>query len=269
MVDRPPKVIFCVPTITRPYQQCLDALAASLPIVKNAGWDEGMANSIGCPYISRARETMMRKAMDVCADAIVFIDHDLSWNPQDMLTLLETEGDVVAGTYRFREDEEKYMGAILTGLDGRPIVRDDGCVQAECVPAGFLKVTRNAINRFMMAYPDLMYVDGGTLTVDLFNHGAHKGVWYGEDYAFCRRWRELGGDIWIVPNLNLTHHAKVKDYPGNFHKYLLRQPGGSESDKPRPPAGWKPPEGFVPPENWDLSTSPALKFRNLVTGNEV
>ena len=27
------------------------------------------------------------------ADAVVFIDHDLSWEPQDLVRLIETEGD--------------------------------------------------------------------------------------------------------------------------------------------------------------------------------
>jgi len=92
------KVVFCLPTVKRPYQQCLDSIEASLPLIKAAGWDEGMVNEVGNPYISAARATMLRKALDAKADVIVFIDHDLSWRPADMLKLIETEGDVVAGT---------------------------------------------------------------------------------------------------------------------------------------------------------------------------
>lgn len=230
------KVVFCIPTISRPYQACLDSLAASLPLVVEAGWAEEMANSIGCPYISRARETMLRKAMAANADVIVFIDHDLSWRPDALLKLLETEGDVVAGTYRFKKEPEEYMGAVMSDHEGRPQVREsDGALKGFCVPAGFLKVTRNAVNRFMLAYPELQYVDEGVLTVDLFNHGAHKGTWYGEDYAFCRNWRDIGGEIWIIPDLNIDHHLGDQVFPGNFHKFLLRQDGGSESDNPIPP----------------------------------
>jgi hypothetical protein len=230
------RVVFCVPTITRPYQQCLDSLKASLPVVEAAGWEHEMANSIGCPYISRARVSMLTKAMKSLADVIVFIDHDLSWRPQDLLTLLETEGDVVAGTYRFKQEPEEYMGALIVNGEGRPIVREDGALRAQCAPAGFLKVTRNAINRFMLAYPHLMYVDEGVMTVDLFNHGAHKGVWYGEDYAFCRNWTDLKERVWIVPDLDITHWLGDVPYPGNFHQYLLRCDGGSESDNPCSPA---------------------------------
>ncbi len=221
------KVVFCVPTMTRPFKQTLDALAASIPLIRDAGWDEGMVSEIGCPYISAARATMLRKALDAKADVIVFIDHDVSWKPADLLKLIETEGDVIAGLYRFKTpDEVRYMG-VLDDLDGNVQVRADGCIKATLVPAGFLKVTRHAVNKFMQTYPALMYGEASAPSVDLFNHGAHKGAWWGEDYSFCRNWRDAGGDIWIVPDLDLTHHSADQDFYGNYHQFLLSQPGGS------------------------------------------
>lgn len=224
------KVIFCVPTLTRPYQQTLDSLRDSIPLIIDAGWDEGMVSEVGCPYISNARATMLRKAMDAKADVVVFIDHDVSWKPEDLLKLIETEGDVVAGLYRFKYDDHiEYMGAIQDNpLDGyRPIVREDGAIKATRVPAGFLKITKEAVDKFMTAYPELCYGQKYNLSVDLFNHGAYKGQWWGEDYAFSRNWIDAGGEIWIVPDLDLTHHSADKAYHGNFHEFLLAQPGGS------------------------------------------
>lgn len=221
------KVVFCIPTVTRPYQVCLDSLQASIPLITADGWDDGMVSEIGNPYISAARSYMLRKALDAGADVIVFIDHDLSWKPQDMLDLINTEGDVVAGLYRFKKDDEEYMG-VLDDIDGMPQVRADGCIKATRVPAGFLKITKGAVNKFMNAYPDLCYGPKFNLSVDLFNHGAHKGAWWGEDYAFSRNWIDCGGEIWIKPNLDLNHHASEKAYQGNYHKFLMAQPGGSE-----------------------------------------
>ena len=220
------KVVFCVPTIKRPYQQCLDSIEASVPLIQAAGWEDGMVNEIGNPYISAARATMLRKALDAKADVIVFIDHDLSWRPADLLKLIETEGDVVGGTYRFKADEVSYMGTIHSTPDGTPVVRADGAIQARLLPAGFLKITPKAVDELMTSYPELCYGEKYRQSVDLFNHGAHKGVWWGEDYAFCRRWEERGGEAWLVPDLDLTHHNPDKAYPGNFHTYLRQQPGG-------------------------------------------
>jgi len=230
------KVVICIPTLTKPYQATLDSLAASVPLLNAAGIEHYMVSEIGCPYISAARATMLRKAIDAKADIIVFIDHDVEWDPQDLVTLIQTEGDVVAGLYRFKSDDVHYMGVLIDGDQHRPIVRADGCILASRVPAGFLKITRNTVNVFMKSYPHLMYGEACMPSVDLFNHGAHNGQLWGEDYAFSRNWIDAGGDIWVVPDLDLTHHSTEKAYPGNYHHFLLAQPGGSHHESNQSPA---------------------------------
>lgn len=225
------KVVFCTPSLTGPTAPYIKALEDSIPLIVAAGWEEGYTQQIGCPYISAARANMLRAALDAKANVIVFIDYDLSWKPADLLKLLETEGDVVAGTYRCKIDDEQYMGTLETEND-RPITRADGAIKAKLIPAGFLKVTEAAVDAFMEAYPELCYGPRFHQSVDLFNHGVHERVWWGEDYSFARRWREKCGDIWVVPDLDLDHHTKDQVYRGNYHKFLLRCPGGSESDCP-------------------------------------
>ena len=175
---------------------------------------------------------MARAALDAKADVIVFLDYDVSWRPEDLLKLIETEGDVVAGTYRCKTEdgptEEFYMGTWETHADFRPKLRADGCISAKLVPAGFLKLTKEAFDCFMVAYPELCYGPMYHLSVDLFNHGVHERIWWGEDYSFARRWKDKCGDIWIVPDLSIDHHTKDKVYKGNLHEFLMRQPGGSK-----------------------------------------
>ena len=119
-------VVFCIPTITRPYQCTLDSIEASLPLIEAAGWKHSIVYEVGSPYISCARATMLRKALDAMATHIVFIDHDLSWDAKDLLTLIEADGDVVSGNYRFKKDEVEFMGTLIPGIDGLPQVRGDG-----------------------------------------------------------------------------------------------------------------------------------------------
>jgi hypothetical protein len=229
-----PKVVFCIPSINGPFPATVAALEASVPFVEAAGYEHQMGVQLG-PYISHNRALLCRKALDAGADVVVFIDHDMSWDPEDLVTLLKTEGDVVAGTYRYKTDIEDYMGAYKERADGRPWVREDGAIQGARVPAGFLKVTRNAIRKIMREYPELVYGDPECPSVDLFQHGAHKGVWYGEDMAFSRRWTDCGGQIWILPKLNLNHHSPDKVYPGNYDTYLRKQPGGDLAEVPHVP----------------------------------
>jgi glycosyltransferase involved in cell wall biosynthesis len=224
------KVVFCTPSLSGPTAPYIKSLEASIPLIVAAGWEEGYAQQIACPYISAARANMLRAALDAKADVIVFIDYDVSWdNPADLLTLIETEGDVVAGTYRPKIDDEQYMGTIECNADFTPQVREsDGAIRAKLIPAGFLKITKHAVDQFMLNYPELCYGPMYHQSVDLFNHGVHERIWWGEDYSFARRWRDKCGDLWIVPNLGLDHNAGSKVYRGNFHQYLLRAPGGSE-----------------------------------------
>jgi glycosyltransferase involved in cell wall biosynthesis len=220
------RVVLCVPTVRKPYQQTLDSIAASLPLLDAAGWDHSMVSTVGCPYIAAARAKMLRQALDSKADAIVFIDHDLSWDPQDLLTLIETEGDYVVGTYRFKREPEEYMGQLLSGDSGFPIEREDGCLATYSAPAGFMKITPRAVNIIIEKFPELCYGERHTPHVDFFNYGAHKHVFWGEDYAACRRFIEAGESIWTVPTLNITHHTPDAAYPGNLALFLRRQPGG-------------------------------------------
>ena len=227
-----PRVAFCCPTVTKPYPQFLAALEASLPLIEDAGWEHSAVYEVGNPYISAARSLMLRKALDWRADVVVFLDHDLSWAPEDLLLLIETEPDVVGGTYRFKRDEVEYMGTCMADKDGRPIFENHGEGELNShllwmanIPAGFLKVTTNAVNKFMIAYPELCYGDRFMPLVDLFNHGAHDWTWYGEDYAFCRRYSEKCGKVYCMPNLEIDHWLGTGEcFKGNFHEFLMGCP---------------------------------------------
>jgi glycosyltransferase involved in cell wall biosynthesis len=227
------KVVFATPSIGGPTAPYIKSLEDSIPLITEAGWEEGYVQEIGNPYISAARATMTRKALDAKADVIIYIDYDLSWEPKDLLTLLETEGDVVAGTYRFKKEPEEYMGNLYVDEDGLPIVREsDGAIKSKHCPAGFLKVTKGALIHFAKSYPELVYGDPLSPSIDLFNHGARDGVWWGEDYAFCDRWIKAGGEVWTPPNINVNHHStdytreSKAEFKGNLHEFLLKQPGG-------------------------------------------
>ncbi|WP_332763935.1 hypothetical protein [Phenylobacterium sp.] len=228
--EKPRKVVFCTPTVTRPFPEYLAALEASLPALEAAGWEHQAVFEAGCPYISSARATLLRKALDAKADVIVFLDHDLSWRPTDLLKLIETPGEVVAGLYRYRKDEFEFMGHLADAGGRKPYFRQDGVLAAERVPAGFLKITKEAVDRFIGHHPELCFGARYSPSIDLFNHGAFDGVWWGEDYAFSRRWRALGGDIWVVPDLSLTHHDPDKSYPGNVHEWLTAQEAAETAD---------------------------------------
>ena len=216
------KVTFCTLFLgDRPHPAFMKSLEECLPVIEAYGWEHGLAQEQNCPYISAARAKVLRKALDAESDVIVFLDYDMSWAPMDMLKLLEADGDVVAGTYRQKRNDEKYMGSLLPAPGGGFFTREDGALKASKIPAGFLKVTKSAVTRFAKSYPELLFGDPMKPEIDMFNHGAIDGIWYGEDYAFSKRWIDCGGDIWLLPDLDLNHNKGEQCFEGNFHKYLM------------------------------------------------
>ena len=227
------KVVFATPFLDRPSAPYLKALEDSLPVIEEAGWQHGIVQHQGNPYISNARADMTRKAIDAKADVIMYLDYDVSWQPEDLLSILSTDELVVAGTYRFKKKLVEYMGTLIPDTFGN-IQTKGKLIKADCAPAGFLKVKREAISIFAKKHPHLIYGDIMSPYLDLFNHGAIDGVWWGEDYAFCKRWRETGNDVWILPDLNIDHHSKDTIYKGNFHEYLINykeNPDAKETEK--------------------------------------
>lgn len=219
---RPRKVVFCVPVFPKPFKETVRSIEAEKKILKDSGWESEVLWQVGIPYISGARAVLLRSALDAQATVILFVDQDISWEPGTALKLIETEGGIVAGTYRYKEDQERYMGALVIGSIGRPLMRADGAVEAQWAPAGFLKVTRDAVNLMMATHPELCWGEASGPNYDMFAHGVLEGNWRGEDVAACIRWRKMGQKLWMAPDLDITHHSVDKAYPGNLAKFLKK-----------------------------------------------
>lgn len=52
----------------------------------------------------------------------------------------------------------------------------------------------------------------------------HKtGRYLSEDYAFCRRWRDLGGKVFVDTQSKLAHHGTFT-YRGDFGAAFAQDP---------------------------------------------
>lgn len=211
-------------------KQFIESLEATVDHLALLGHTTTFNLLTGSCYVQSARNELAQRFLDSGADVLFFLDDDVSWCPEDVLTLLETPGDVVAGIYPKKCQETDFPVVIHTDGDGFPLVRQDGCIAATGLPTGFMRITRVAIEQLRAAYPGQRfddYQDGEKVgeCYDLFPQGVHNGRWYGEDFAFCNLWAALGGSLWVVPDLTLTHHATDgTQYVGNYHQFLLSQP---------------------------------------------
>ncbi len=175
--------------------------------------------------IPRARNSLVARFLDhPAATHLLFIDADIGFEVAQVLRMLAFGEDVVAGMYPLklrdwqaaRPDEPaaaatlRYLGVPCTGAAAE---RRDGFVTGEFAGTGFLLLSRTALREMTAAYPETQYRSdhtgtppGGNLYA-LFDSMIDRetGTYLSEDYAFCRRWRAIGGRIWLDTRGRLDH----------------------------------------------------------------
>jgi hypothetical protein len=182
---------------------------------------------VGDSIIQNARNVLIAMFLETDCTDFVFIDGDISWRSQELLKLLSHPVDVVGGGYRFKNDKEEYPMQWLPDPDGKGLHADPatGLIEIAGAPTGFLRFTRNALEKLVEAYGALWYKE--RLCPDLTLHNLcevqlDNNVLRGEDYALCKKWRDIGGQVWVDPTLALTHTGH-KDYHGNLGNWLLNR----------------------------------------------
>lgn len=104
-----------------------------------------------------------------------------------------------------------------------PITLYDGLLEVYDAGTGFMLISRDALEKMIEAFKDdISYVSDSTTVNDdgviqqvkvdryaLFDTSIdlETNRYLSEDYTFCRRWQNIGGKVWIDPNIVLNHHG--------------------------------------------------------------
>ncbi len=200
--------------------------------------------------VSRARATLVGAFLDQPqATHLLFVDADISFEPEQVERLLGFDKDFVGALYpvkaldwdrlpeRFANNGEplaqaglNYVGTFCEGAD---LKRDGDFATAIYAGGGFQLIRRTVIERMIQAYPETRY---GTIHAyppsssdnfyALFDCiiDRDSGAYLSEDYAFCRRWRDIGGKIWLDGASRLTHTGPSA-FSGNYSFRAAATPG--------------------------------------------
>ena len=197
----------------------------------------------GDALITRARADLVAHFLDRPeATHLLFIDADIGFEPMQVFRLLAFDADVTASAYPAKRiDWQRVREVIAAGLpqpqsaaleyvfeveDPARITARDGFVKVRYAGTGFLLIRRPALTALCAAHPQLRYRRTSTTSDPLGNspnrYGLFdtlidpaSGVYLSEDYAFCRRWTDLGGEIWVDIESRLTHVGPTA-YVGDF-----------------------------------------------------
>ncbi len=186
-----------------------------------------------CADVYLAREKLFGAFLRIPeATHMLSIDSDMGWDEKDVVTMLLLKKDFLAAVgpkklypitfaYNLSDDNFKQL----------PMVHEIETNVAEVSEVGgaFVLMTRECCQKMADSYPELQY------------HGDHDVIEYGiydplyihsddgslirrlsEDYAFCYRWRKIGGKVEVLLDVTLQHVGN-HTFIGNLLDYCIAQ----------------------------------------------
>jgi hypothetical protein len=200
----------------------------------------------GDALITRARANLVTLFLDnPAATHLLFVDADIGFTPDQVFRLIESGADVVAGVYpikrvnwdkarRMLESKRPNPAAALDYVleidDPDRVVVVNGFTRVRYAGTGFLMIRRQVFERMCEhpAYAGLQFfrehsVDalaGSPNRFALFECmiDPKSGTYLSEDFAFCKRWTDIGGEIWADLESRLDHVG-----PSVFHGDIASQ----------------------------------------------
>ena len=171
-------------------------------------------------YIDLSRNFCISLFLDSNCSDIIFVDSDLGFDDDAILKLIKFDKDIVTGAYRYKKTKEEYPVILDFSRGNNCKEEETGLVYVQSASAGLMRIQRRALEKLINYYkmrPDKRGIYPFFATGMIFEN---DNSWYGEDTAFCKKWREMGGEIFVEPNINFTHIGN-QDFKGNLHEYLL------------------------------------------------
>lgn len=184
--------------------------------------------------IDRARNGLVHEFLTQSKqDYLIFIDGDIQFTPQDILTLLSIEKDVIAipcpkkGINWPAIVEAVKLGAedpaVLAKLGGEYNFSatneqqvPDPAVKVYEIGTGIMMIHRRVFEKMREAFPQNSYksdnprhfvLGKGSNVHAYFKSEIVDGRHLSEDFYFCNKWKELGGDVWMLPMAQTVHHG--------------------------------------------------------------
>lgn len=192
--------------------------------------------------ITRARAYCAQAFLDSDCTHLMFIDSDITFDPDSVLSLLalqsdESEYDVLAGPYPKKciswekikqavdkgaaddnaNNLEKFVGDYVFNLaNGQTQMKLNEPVEVMETGTGFMMIRRKTLEDFRAAYPELLFkpdhvrtdgFDGSREVMMFFDTVIDPETkrYLSEDYMFCQYVRRMGGKVWLCPWLQLKH----------------------------------------------------------------
>lgn len=174
---------------------------------------------------------------------LLFLDSDISFDPNDVIAMLALDKDVIGGPYPKKAIKwksvksavaknkdvdagvlEKVAGDfVFNPVKGTEHFSVSDPLEVLEIGTGFMLVKRDVFHKMEEAYPMIRYkpdhvgqahFDGSRYIHAFFDTvidskdsitGGGSDRYLSEDYMFCQMWRKIGGSIWLCPWMRTAH----------------------------------------------------------------
>jgi|SRR5215469_2895459 len=159
--------------------------------------------------IALARARLLSAFLHSKCTHCLMIDADMGWTDEAVIRVFAAGKDLVAVAgpkksypLRFAVDH--------SDKDGNPVLIETdpatGAAEVSRVGMAFALISRAAAEKIVKAHPELTFQSGADQSAwAVFNPLVRDNRYFGEDFAFCERWRALGETVFICPDVRLKH----------------------------------------------------------------
>lgn len=184
----------------------------SQKLLKENGIDSYLDIIVNEPLIQLARNKILSLFIESDCDELIFIDSDQAWDAEDLLKLINIDKDFVGAPVIFK-NSNKYNVSFTE-------IFEEDLIKVDSVGTGFLKISKKVAKA--LSDSSEKYTDGEEVNKMAFEVQIFNGNILSEDFVFCKKWKDLGGDIFVDPSID-PYHIGNASFRGNFKDYLEKQ----------------------------------------------
>lgn len=169
--------------------------------------------------VQRARNDIVKLALESNVDDLFFIDCDQDWNPEDFFRLLDYDVNVVAAPVPKKSD----FGGYNVKMDSEYIeVEENGLISVNGIGTGMMRVRTSFLRKIWEDSEEYSEKQHGKTCRNVFEVKVVDGELMSEDIVFCEKIRNLGEKVYIDPNVKCGHIG-VKKWVGDFAGMIKKE----------------------------------------------
>lgn len=196
----------------RLHQTYVKSLLETVITLRQMGATVAWSEISGSANLPNARAILMGRFLASDYTHMLQVDDDMGWTVGDVIKMLSHKRDFIAGAGILQGNR----GFAATSMDefGNAVPFElempSGLLSMTSVGGAFVLVTKACMQKMAEAYKELEFTPiRGLRCWGVYHPDIAGKLDIGEDYIFCKRWKAVGGKVWVMPSVRLSHAGET------------------------------------------------------------